>query len=248
MKCPKCSLEQPDQNVECIQCGLIFEKYRRRQSASPASKSVSMAPAAIVPDNDGLIKKLFFSVKPETNPLIFGARVVLFLIILVWGSIFIFSTVESNTIGKSFWHLVNLPFHEAGHIIFRPLGRFMTSLGGTLGQLSMPLICLVVFIVKTRDAFAASFCLWWLSVNFMDIAPYINDARSGTLPLLGGNTGRTSPYGFHDWEFILGETGLLKYDHVMASYSYNLGTVLMIGAFIWGGYILSKHYKNMNQR
>ncbi len=248
MKCPKCSFEQPAQNVECIHCGLIFEKYKRRHSAPSVSKSLTMAQAEFATDAGGIIKNLFFFVKPETNPLIFGARVLLFLIILVWGLIFIFSAMESNTIGNSFWHLVNLPFHEAGHIIFRPLGRFMTSLGGTLGQLLMPLICLVVFIVKTRDPFAASFSMWWLGVNFLDIAPYINDARSRTLPLLGGNTGRTSPYGFHDWEFILRESGLIKYDHLLANFSYKIGTVLMMCAFLWGSYILFKQYKKLNQR
>jgi hypothetical protein len=125
MKCPKCSFEQPAQNVECIHCGLIFEKYKRRHSAPSVSKSLTMAQAEFATDAGGIIKNLFFFVKPETNPLIFGARVLLFLIILVWGLIFIFSAMESNTIGNSFWHLVNLPFHEAGHIIFRPLGRFM---------------------------------------------------------------------------------------------------------------------------
>jgi hypothetical protein len=156
--------------------------------------------------------------------------------------------MESNTIGSSFWHLVNLPFHEAGHIIFRPFGRFMTSLGGTLAQLLMPLICLVVFIIKTRDPFGASFSLWWLGENFMDIAPYINDARSLTLPLLGGNIGRTSPYGFHDWEFILKESGLIEYDHLLAHFSYKIGTVLMICAFLWGGYILFQQFKNLPSR
>jgi len=246
MKCPKCSFEQPVRNAECIRCGLIFAKYQKRRSTPPVSKSLTMAPEEIPPGVGGIIKNLLFFVKPETNPLVFSARVLLFLIIIVWGLTFVFHTMESNYIGESFWHLVNLPFHEAGHLIFKPLGRFMTSLGGTLGQLLMPLICLVVFIVKTRDPFAASFSTWWLAVNFMDIAPYINDARSGTLPLLGGNTGRTSPYGFHDWEFILGESGLLKYDHGLADFSYMIGTVLMMVAFLWGGYMLFKQYQNLN--
>jgi len=37
-----------------------------------------------------------------------------------------------------FMHLVNLPFHEAGHIIFKAFGRFIIFLGGCLGQLLMP--------------------------------------------------------------------------------------------------------------
>ena len=192
-----------------------------------------------------IISELLFNVKPETGLLIFGGRVLFFLVILIWGLRFILTPMESNYVFESFWHLVNLPFHEAGHIVFRPFGRLMTSLGGSIAQVLMPLICLAVFLVKTRDTFAAAFTLWWAGENFMDLAPYINDARLRTLPLLGGNTGRTSPYGFHDWEFILGETKLLHYDHALAKFAYALGTVLMICAFAWGGYILFKQYKNL---
>ena len=122
----------------------------------------------------------------------------------------------------------------------------MTSLGGSLGQLLIPLICLVAFLITTRDTFAASFSLWWFGENFLDLAPYINDARSLRLPLLGGNTGRTSPYEFHDWEFILKEAGLIRYDHFLANFSHKLGTILMIISLLWGGYILFKQYKNLN--
>jgi hypothetical protein len=101
--------------------------------------------------------------------------------------------------------------------------------------------------IKTRDTFAASFTLWWAGQNFMDLAPYVNDARSLTLPLLGGNTGRTSPYGFHDWEFILRETKLLRYDHVMANLAVALGMLMMICAIVWGAYILLKQYKNLKE-
>ena len=69
----------------------------------------------------------------------------------------------------------------------------MTSLGGSLGQLLMPLICLIVFLIKTKDAFAVSVSLWWFGENFMDLASYINDARARKLMLLGGNTGRNAP-------------------------------------------------------
>jgi hypothetical protein len=248
MKCPKCSFQQSADNIECIRCGIVFEKYNQRRSINPAAQSLSMDQEEIAVNASEIIKNLLFYVKPETNPLIFGARMLLFLIILIWGLKFISTSMESNTIGSSFWHLVNLPFHEAGHVIFRPFGRFMTSLGGTLAQLLIPLICLVVFIIKTRDPFGASFSVWWLGENFMDIAPYIYDARSLTLPLLGGNIGRTSPYGFHDWEFILKESGLIKYDHFLANFSYKIGTVLMVCAFLWGGYILFKQFKNLPSR
>jgi hypothetical protein len=246
MICPKCSYEQTDQQMECLRCGIIFDKYRQRPKKMPPTEQAAVDQSEPAPTPREFIQELLFYVKPETNLLIISGRVLFFLVIFIWGLRFIFTPMESNYVFESFWHLVNLPFHEAGHIVFRPLGRLMTSLGGSIAQVLMPLVCLAVFLVKTRDTFAASFALWWTGENFMDLAPYINDARSGTLPLLGGNTGKTSPYGFHDWEFILQETGLLRYDHFLAHLAYILGTGLMLCAFAWGGYILIKQYKNLN--
>jgi hypothetical protein len=247
MQCPKCSFVQPDQHLECTRCGIVFAKYRRRPEITPetGASPANQAEAAAGPEE--IIKELLFYVKPETNPLIFAGRALFFLMTLIWGLKFIFTPVSSNAVMGSFWHLVNLPFHEFGHIVFRPFGRLMTSLGGSIAQVCLPLICLAVFLIKTRDAFAASFALWWTGQNFMDLAPYINDARSLTLPLLGGNTGRTAPYGFHDWEFILKETGLIRWDHALAHSAHILGTVLMLGAFAWGGGILFKQYKNIDR-
>ena len=45
-------------------------------------------------------------------------------------------------------------FHEAGHILFSPFGRFMTVLGGSLTQVLVPLLCAGAFLWQTRDPFA----------------------------------------------------------------------------------------------
>ena len=87
--------------------------------------------------------------------------------------------------------------------------------------------------------------LWWFGQNFIDIAPYINDARSLTLPLLGGNTGDSAPYGFHDWEFILTEMNLLRYDHSLANLSHKIGVLIMVTSYLWGATILLKQYKGL---
>jgi hypothetical protein len=245
MQCPKCSFEQADQNAECVRCGVIFEKYRKLHSATSQPLNLATENQTTAAETGEWIKNLLFYVRPVTHPLVFVGRLLFFSVIFLWGLKFILTAMETNYAMDSFWHLVNLPFHEAGHLFFRPLGRFMASLGGSLGQLLMPLVCLAVFLLKTRDTFAAAFALWWFGENFMDLAPYINDARALILPLVGGNTGRTSPYGFHDWEFILKESQLIRYDHVLANISYKLGTALMICALVWGGYILYKQYKIM---
>jgi hypothetical protein len=246
IKCPKCGFQPIQQTEECPKCGIIFHKYLKLIKNSSNAISIKSQTAENKIDKAAFIKDLFFYVKPEANSLILGTRALFFVIMFIWGLKFILSPMDSGYVMGSFWHLVNLPFHEAGHLIFRPFGRFMTSLGGSLNQLIIPLLCMTVFLLKTRDTFAAAFALWWFGENFMDLAPYINDARSLTLPLLGGNTGRTAPYGFHDWEFILKESGWAHYDHALAHFAHRLGTVLIILALVWGGYILYKQYKNLN--
>jgi len=242
MKCPKCGFDQPDDHPECVKCGIVFEKFRQLQETGPTLPRPE--PGSETGNSWDLIQQNLFFVKPDTNPLAFGGRILFYLILLIWGIKFMVTPMEANVTGTSFWHLVNLPFHEAGHIVFRLLGRFMTSLGGSLGQLLMPSVCLIVFLIKTKDAFAASFSLWWLGENFMDLAPYINDAISLSLPLLGGNTGADAPYGFHDWEFILRESGLIHYAHVIAGLSHGVGIFLMLLSFLWGAYLLLKQFKN----
>lgn len=239
MICPKCSHAQPDGLPECGHCGVIFEKYyaakreaKLRREAEPEGAMVSafIDAALHVPDDAGRIS-LF-------------ARGAVFILLVTWGLVFLFSPFD--TAGDSVLHLVNTPFHEAGHIVFSPFGSLMHSLGGTLGQLLMPLVCSIA-LVRSGDAFGGSVALWWHAENYIDIAPYVNDARSGTLPLLGGNTGENSPYGFHDWEFILGETNLLQYDHLFAQLSYWFGILVMALAYAWGGYLLLRQYRNASR-
>ncbi len=173
-------------------------------------------------------------------PLAFGGRVLLFGILLWYGWKFASMPLESNYVGESVLHLVNLPFHEAGHLLFMPFGRFMMFLGGSLGQLLMPLVCVIAFVAKTRDPFGASVALWWMAENFMDIAPYVNDARTLDLPLLGGVTGKETDG--HDWENILGMLGWLRYDHHLAQLFQNVGIGLMVLSLLWGGALLWRQY------
>ena len=180
MICPKCKYEQPAGSIECVRCGIVFEKYHAHQKRYPKSDPPPETVPAVETTGPGAgdyIKELLLHVKPAINPFYFAGRVLVFLIILIWGMKFIFTPMDANFIWQSFLHPVDLVFHEAGHVVFRPFGNFMTMLGGSLGQLLMPLICFLVLLIKTRDTFGACVALWWFGQNFMDLAPYINDAR-----------------------------------------------------------------------
>jgi len=240
MKCPKCSKSQDESNTNCILCGLNFETCRQSKKTLKSGSSIADQQVS------GISGYLLYT-KSSINELEFYGRLIVFIVLFIWGWRFLLSTIDSNYAGKSFMHLVNLPFHEAGHVFFRPFGAFITSLGGSLGQILMPLICMAVLLVKTRDTFGASVALWWVGESFMDMAPYINDARALQLPLLGGNTGASSPYGFHDWEYILTESGLLHHDHLIAKLSFSTGAIFMIVSFFWGSLLLLRQHRKLEK-
>jgi hypothetical protein len=244
MECPKCHFEQDSGGAECPRCGVIFAKLR-----DPHPVNQWPLPAAIgIPDDPGMTwRGIFFPVPADPNPLLLAGKAILLVSLAVWGATFIFASIESNRVGESFMHLVNLPFHEAGHIIFSVMGRFMQVLGGTLGQLLMPAVCLGVLLLRTRDAFGAAVAQWWLGESFMDIAPYINDARALDLVLLGGVTGKEVE-DYHDWEYLLRTLGMLRMDHAFAYLAQGIGVVLMASALLWAAANLWREYHAMKSR
>ena len=133
---------------------------------------------------------------------------------------------------NSFVHLIDLVFHEAGHIIFSPFGEFMTVLGGSLMQILVPLVCAGAFLFQQDDPFGASVCVWWAGESLMDLAPYINDSRELKLMLLGGPANAVEG---HDWEAILTSLGWLHLDHAIARGAWWVAASTMIAGLTWGG-------------
>lgn len=172
-------------------------------------------------------------VPPVASPLALAGRALLVAFLAVWTWRLATPSIESNAVGESFLHLVNLPFHEAGHVLLAPFGDFIRIAGGSILQLFMPLFCALVLLLKTRDPFGAGAAFWWFGENFLDLAPYIDDAGTGELPLLGGNTGETTPYGFHDWEYLMTETGRLGHEHEFARDVHLIGTTIMVATLVW---------------
>lgn len=236
--CPKCQADRSEDATECAWCGIIFTKYRPLSIRQPDR---SDATALSEPSWRVKATQWLLETDTTTDSLTFYGRAIVFLGLLWWGRTFIMTPLETNYPGESFLHLINLPFHEAGHLIFSPFGHFMMILGGSLGQVLMPLICLGTFLIKTRDPFGASVALWWTAESLMDLAPYINDARDMELILLGGVTGKETDG--HDWNNLLTMTGLLQWDHRLAHLTDNIGILLMLASFAWGGIILARHYQ-----
>jgi hypothetical protein len=136
-----------------------------------------------------------------------------------------------GTVFDTFLHLPNLVFHEAGHIIFSPFGRTLTVLGGSLFQILVPLICAGAFLYQQHDRFGAAVCTWWAGQNFVDVAPYIADARRLQLPLLGGGTG--AEIEGHDWEYLLAQAGWLHLDVGLGRAALVAGVAVMLASLAW---------------
>lgn len=240
MQCPKCQHQQNDSQALCLACGLVFEKYYKyhpMQSEEPE-------PVLEFESTPGW-RELLLPEQNESSGIMVLGRAALWLLLLIYSFKLIMAGKNSNYAGESFLHLVNLPFHEAGHVFFGILGKFIGSLGGTLGQFLMPAVCAYTFLFRQGDAFATSVACWWFAENFVDIAPYINDAQAGILPLVGGSIGKHAPYGFHDWEFLLTETGLISMDRGLAQASHVIGSLLMVAILVWSALLLVRQYKNL---
>ena len=147
---------------------------------------------------------------------------------------------------QSLLHLPNLVFHEAGHILLLPFGRFMSVLGGSVFQLVVPLVCAGAFLRQHGNRFAAAVCVWWAGQNLIDLAPYIVDARRLQLPLLGGHTG--AEVEGHDWEYLLTSLGWLHLDETLGRAAHATGSLVMLAAVVWAAALLLRRREISDER
>lgn len=238
-ECPKCGFKNPPdkEDESCPQCGLIFDKWLKNKYKTKTALNTEHDSQHIESLVKTLKQKLLHVPESFSKPRIY-LNSVIYLMFFIWGWSFILSNHYSSELNNSFMHVINLVFHEAGHVIFRLLGDFMAVLGGSMLQLLVPIIFLFSFI-KAKDTFAASIMLWWFSQSMMDLVAYIDDAQRQEMWLLGGVQGKDMP-GIHDWNNILSQLGLLKYDHFLAALVSWLAIFLMFLSFFWGAVLLKK--------
>jgi hypothetical protein len=130
---------------------------------------------------------------------------------------------------------LNLGIHELGHLVLSVFGTFVSVLGGTLFQLSAPLVSAINFY-RQNDFFSITLCFCWLSVSIFEVAVYMADARQMNLPLV-------SPFGggediIHDWNYILSKGHLLHYDTTLAFLLRCGASLLMLGSLAAGFWLL----------
>ena len=155
------------------------------------------------------------------------------LLILFW----MYSGYPGDPLHTTIFDGISLGFHEMGHAAFSWTGsRLLTVAGGTIFELGIPLLAGVYLLLKQRDPFGATVCVFWLGTALWHTAAYVGDARAQVLPLV-------SPFGpvdsdSHDWTYMLMRFGMLSRDWEIAGYFRLAARFAMLGSLLGGGWIV----------
>ena len=164
-----------------------------------------------------------------TAPVAGRAIALLVMAVLGWKLAARGLTLESSGL-LSFIRLVDLVFHEAGHVIFGFFGSFIAALGGSLMQVLIPALCAVHFLRHKQPA-SASAAVFWTGENIIGVAIYVADGRDMKLPLLA--EGLT-----HDWNYLLSELSLRDAADPLGRLVFMVGVLTLLAAMALLGWDL----------
>jgi hypothetical protein len=246
--CPKCGYQRQakdaDPYLECPRCGIVFTKFVKHHPAPVAEEVVPVqditgytdAELPPLPWYQRLWNRLM-ELPDQPEPVSLGAQALVLVVMIAWGVPLIRDRLITADIMGSFWHEVDLPIHEFGHMLFRPFGQWMMYLGGSLFQCLLPALIGVAFIWKMRNPFGAAFCLWWTAENVLDVAPYIYDARMMAMPLVGEWNDEVAQMHAlrHDWHNILLRFDAVDSGWALGNAAHVVGAALMILSWVWAG-------------
>ena len=243
-QCPKCAYQRlpADSHVHegvCPACGIAYQKYLDRQQGVTAAPVEVLDYEEVAPPREALLARLL-EMPARVDSLTVGGRAVAWCALALWAAWFTLQGIDYESTNNSFLHAVILPFHEFGHVLFMPFGRFLSILGGSLFQVLMPLALTAAFLIKQRDPFGASVTLWWCGQSLVDLAPYVGDAVERAMPLIGG-AGEDS----HDWGNLLTMMGLLDHAQGLARLCFGAGVLVMLAALAWGALLLRLQYARL---
>jgi len=149
------------------------------------------------------------------------------LVALLAGVALLLRSERSHGLLAAAIHGFDLVVHEAGHPLFGLFGwRFLGALGGTLTQLTPPLVAAAVFW-RRRQAASLATVVAWLGVNLVNVGEYAADARDRSLPLVNADASG------HDWGNMLGALGLVEQGRAIGGALGALGWALQLLGPAW---------------
>ena len=243
--CENCLEKLPVEELERVQGAQRCAACRARSVPDGAARgevhSVSAfhptgpAPANFPPPSGrhGLLARLKDDAQDWCAQASWLPRLPLLALIAYWAVRHLSDTEYAGVMGG-----LNFGIHEFGHVLFSPFGQFLAIAGGSLSQCAAPLIGAAMFL-RQRDYFAIAVALAWLGTNLFDVASYVADARTRTLPLVGLGSGEP----LHDWNYLLGKLGLLRSDQTLAALLRLGGGLSFALALSGGGWLLIRMWR-----
>jgi hypothetical protein len=92
----------------------------------------------------------------------------------------------------------------------------------------------VGYFIWNKQYYSAAIVLFWVGQSILNVFVYANDAVVMRLVLTSGMTG--SEGSFHDWNYLLTETGLINSTRAVANVIRLLGTLTILAAGIGAVY------------
>jgi hypothetical protein len=127
---------------------------------------------------------------------------------------------------------INLFIHEAGHFFLGLFGRWISILGGSLTQVLLPLLLLLVTI--RQNIGQSAWPAFWTGESLVNVSAYVRDAPHMQLKLIA--RGLT-----HDWNYLL--SGHLELAEPLADTLYVLGLGLCATAIGAGIYFAVRAFR-----
>ena len=118
----------------------------------------------------------------------------------VKGVLFILAAIYLFLSAVNFWYyplmFPDYMIHESGHILFRPLGHFIATLGGSFIQVAVPLFTSFYFL-RQGSGFASAIFFVWAGGSLHYVGWYVSDAKKM------GSDYHMDSVSYHDWSYIL---------------------------------------------
>ncbi len=247
--CPKCghSPLPADQSLPaaCPACGIVLAKF----GVAPLNtrRDEVEADAEETHPEGGFFKRWLLHVPDAVAKTYWLGRCALLIAVTLYTfKIFHDTDPQYGDLGGSLLHGIILPWHEAGHVVFRPFGRFMTTLGGTLGQHLFPITLGVALLVTRRDSFGASIAFCLLGFSVMDMGHYMHDAGDPQMMMVNGESSAETDG--HDFINIFSAMGgwWLQHATTIGIVWGRIGEAMMLIGIAWGAYMLWLQKANLS--
>lgn len=138
-------------------------------------------------------------------------------------------------------YMLDFGIHEMSHIVLMFLPQILVAMAGSFGEITFTILLLFATI-KGKTYFASVFAGLWIMLAFNSAGRYIADSRAQLLPLVG-----PGPTVNHDWNYVLGQFGLLNFDTFIGGTVRVIGDVIGVLALIFGVWLIYKKVTNGNQ-